>query len=235
MRRIGIIGGMSWYSTLEYYTVINTEVQRRLGGHHSAGLLVHSLDFDAVRACQLAGDWAAAGRILADAAAGLEGAGAEAVLIGTNLMHKVAPAVEDRVGIPLLHIGDAIGRSARDEGCETLGILGTRWTMTEPFYSERLTRHGVETVIPDAGGRDEIDAIIFDELTQGIVTDASRIQLAEHVTDLADRGADAVVLACTELELSLHAEDAVIPLIPSARIHALAAVEFMLADEPDPR
>lgn len=229
MRRIGIIGGMSWYSTAEYYRVINTLVQERLGGHASADLVIRSLDFSPVREAQLAGDWDAAGRMLATAACELESAGAELVLIATNLMHKVAPAVESAVGIPLLHIADAVGDAARAEGFATLGLLGTRWTMEEPFYSERLARQGIEVVIPGASEREEVDAIVFDELTQGVVTDASRIRLAAIVEELEAAGAEAIVLGCTELELSLEPDDVGVPLLPSAAVHARAAVDAALA------
>ncbi|MFH5823813.1 aspartate/glutamate racemase family protein [Georgenia sp. AZ-5] len=231
MRTIGLIGGMSWYSTAEYYKVINTEVQRRLGGHHSARLLMSSLDFEEVRALQLCEDWAGAGELLADAARRLEGAGAELVLIGTNLMHKVAGAVEDAVSVPLLHIGDAVGAAATAAGYRTVGLVGTRWVMAEAFYADRLARHGITTVVPAAGDQEMIDRFIFDELTQGVVTDDSRRAYVRALGSLAGTGCDAVVLACTEIELLLSPADSPLPLLDSMRCHALAAAEAALAQD----
>lgn len=226
MRRIGLIGGMSWHSTLQYYRVLQEETARRYGGHASAPVTIDSLDFAAVRALQLAGDWQAAGALLADSASRLEAAGADVVLIATNLMHKVAPAVEAAVGIPLLHIADAVAAAAPGP---TLGLLGTRWTMEEPFYADRLARHGLTTLTPGAPVRAEIDAVVFDELTQGIVSDRARTVLAAAATDLARRGADAVILGCTELELALRRGDVAVPLIDSMRTHALAALDAAMA------
>jgi len=230
MRTIGLIGGMSWYSSAEYYRVINAEVQRRLGGHHSAELVMVSLDFDVIRACQVAGDWARAGQLLADAGRRLEQAGADVVLIGTNLMHKVAEDVETAIGVPLLHIGDAVGRTAVEAGHRTVGILGTRWVMSEPFYADRLARHGVRAVVPPEEERGMIDQIIFDELTRGIVSDVSRRRYVRVLEGLRAAGADAVVLACTEIELLIGPEDSPLPVIDSMRAHALHAVEAALED-----
>ena len=228
MQTIGLIGGMSWYSTAEYYRVINTEVQRRLGGHHSARIVMSSLDFHEVRDFQLREDWAGAGELLADSARRLEGAGADFVMIGTNLMHKVADAVAAAVAVPLLHIGDAVGAAAARAGHRTLGLVGTRWVMSEPFYADRLARHGVATTVPAAEDREMLDRIIFDELTQGIVTDASREAFVRVLSSLADAGAEAVVLACTEIELLVAQEDSPLPLIDSMQAHALHASELAL-------
>ncbi|WP_448073942.1 aspartate/glutamate racemase family protein [Georgenia yuyongxinii] len=226
MRTIGLIGGMSWYSTAEYYKVINTEVQRRLGGHHSARLLLCSLDFDEVRGLQLREDWDGAGELLADAARRLERAGADLVLIATNLMHKVAGPVEAALGVPLLHIGDAVGAAAVAAGHRRLGLLGTRWVMAESFYADRLARHGVTCVVPAPAQRELVDRVIFDELTQGVVTEESRQAVRGVLDDFVGAGADAVVLACTELELLLGPEDSPLPLVDSMRAHALRAVEL---------
>ncbi|MBO0901640.1 amino acid racemase [Cellulomonas sp. zg-ZUI22] len=229
MRTLGVIGGMSWYSTVEYYRIVNSLVQERLGGHHSAHLLLESLDFAQVRELQLADDWDAAGALLADAGRRLEAAGADAVLIATNLMHKVAPAVEAALDVPLLHIADAVAEVATAAGHRTLGVLGTRWVMAEPFYADRLARHGIATLVPDAPAQEEVDRIIFDELTQGHAPERSRARLQEVVTDLSAAGADAVVLACTELELALPPDGGPVPLIASARVHAEAAAAYALA------
>ncbi|WP_127131571.1 aspartate/glutamate racemase family protein [Georgenia sp. SYP-B2076] len=228
MQTIGIIGGMSWYSTAEYYRVINAEVQRRLGGHHSARIVLSSLDFQEVRDLQEREDWAGAGELLSDAAVRLEAAGADFVLIGTNLMHKVADAVEASIGVPLLHIGDAVGAAATSKGCRTLGLVGTRWVMSEPFYADRLARHGVATTVPAPEDREMIDRVIWDELTQGIVTDTSRQAYARVLASLARAGAEAVVLACTEIELLIKPGDSPLPLIDSMHVHALRAAELAL-------
>ncbi|MCC2334380.1 aspartate/glutamate racemase family protein [Cellulomonas wangsupingiae] len=229
MRTLGVIGGMSWYSTAEYYRIVNSVVQERLGGHHSAHLLLESLDFAQVRELQLADDWDAAGALLADAGRRLQAAGADAVLIATNLMHKVAPAVEAALDVPLLHIADAVAEVATAAGHRTLGVLGTRWVMAEPFYADRLARHGIATLVPDAPAQEEVDRIIFDELTQGSAPEGSRARLRGVVADLRAAGADAVVLACTELELALPPDDGPVPLIASARVHAEAAAAYALA------
>jgi aspartate racemase len=228
MRKIGLIGGMSWHSTVEYYRLINDVVSTELGGHHSARLVLESLDFDQVRALQLAEDWDGAGRLLADAGRRLCAAGADTVLICTNLMHKVAPAVEDAIDVPLLHIGDAVAAQARDQGIDTVGLLGTAWVMREAFYADRLARHGVRTVSPDEADRGLVDRVVFDELTQGVVCDASRAEYVRVIESLAAAGAQAVVLACTEIGLLVRPEDSPIPLIDSAHAHAEAAARFAL-------
>ena len=229
MRTIGLVGGMSWYSTLEYYRVINTEVQRRRGGHASASVALQSLDFETVRRCQRTEDWAAAGRLLGADAQRCEAGGADVVLICTNLMHKVAEAVAASVHVPLLHIADAVAAEADRHGWTRLGLLGARWVMEETFYAERLAAHGISVVTPDEAGRAMVDGVIFDELTQGRVEPASRTAYAEVVSDLAASGAEAVVLGCTEIGLLLAAADSPLPLIDSMQAHALAAVDFALA------
>jgi aspartate racemase len=228
MQRIGVIGGMSWYSTAEYYRVINERVQERLGGHHSADLLVHSLDFGEIRQCQIDGDWEQAGKIMAASAAGLVGAGAQLVLLATNLMHKAAGAIEDAIPVPFLHIADAVGQEAGRLGARRLGLLGTSPVLEEQFYAERLARHGVETVVPDALSRARLDEIIFSELTVGEVRPESQAKLRGALERLAADGAEAVALACTELELAITAADSPVPLIATARTHARAAADRAL-------
>jgi aspartate racemase len=230
VRTVGLIGGMSWYSTLEYYRVINTEVQRRRGGHASAQVALQSLDFAAVRRCQETEDWAAAGRLLGDAARRCEAGGADVVLICTNLMHKVADAVAAAVDVPLLHIADAVAAQAARHGFSRLGLLGARWVMEETFYAERLAAHGIAVVTPDAAGRELVDRVIFAELTQGRIEPDSRAAYARVVRDLAGQGAEAVVLGCTEIGLLLSPADSPLPLIDSMEAHALAAVDFALAE-----
>jgi aspartate racemase len=229
MQRIGVIGGMSWYSTAEYYRVINERVQERLGGHHSADLLVHSLDFGEIRQCQIDGDWERAGKIMAASAAGLVGAGAQLVLLATNLMHKAAGAIEDAIPVPFLHIADAVGQEAGRLGARRLGLLGTSPVLEEQFYAERLAVHGVETVVPDALSRARLDEIIFGELTVGDVRPESQAKLRGALDRLAADGAEAVALACTELELAITAADSPVPLIATAHTHARAAADRALA------
>ena len=228
MQRIGVIGGMSWYSTAEYYRVINECVQDRLGGHRSADLLVHSLDFGEIRRCQIDGDWARAGKIMAASAAGLVDAGAQLLVLATNLMHKAAGAIEE-LSVPFLHIADAVAHEATRLGAHRVGVLGARPVMEEGFYGERLARHGIAALVPDAPTRGRIEAIIFDELTVGDVRPESAAVLMAAVERLADDGAEAVALACTELELAVLDADSPVPLVPTARVHARRAAEFALA------
>lgn len=225
---LGLIGGMSWHSTVDYYRLINSAVAEALGGHHSADIVMASLDFDRVRACQVAEDWAGADLLLADAARRLEGAGAGSVLICTNLMHKCAPAVEAAVGVPLLHIGDAVARAARARGASTLGVVGARWTMEDTFYADRLARHDITTLVPSPADREMVDRVIFDELTRGTVREESRAAYAATFADLASRGAEAIVLACTEIQMLTSDADSPVPLIDSMAAHASYAAEHAL-------
>lgn len=231
MSTLGLIGGMSWHSTAHYYRRLNEEVAAARGGHASAHLLLESLDFAAVREHQEREDWAGAGRLLADAGRRLESAGADAVLICTNLMHKVAGDVEAAVGVPLLHIGDAVAAAA-PAGATRVGIVGARWTMTDPFYAERLARHGIDVVVPDAAERDLVDRVVFEELTRGVVRAESRTAYAGVFASLADRGADAIVLACTEIGLLVGADDSPVPLVDSMEAHATYAAAYALGALP---
>jgi aspartate racemase len=220
METLGLIGGMSWHSTATYYRIINEVVSSARGGHASARIALQSLDFAEIRDCQVAGDWDRAAALLAEAGQRCVQSGATTVAICTNLMHKVAPQVEAALDVPLAHIGDAVATEATRQGWTTLGILGTRWVMEEDFYADRLARHGVGVVVPDAATRERVDTIVFDELTQGIVRDISRALYVETIQRLADQGADAVVLACTEIGLLVRPEDSPLPLIDSAEVHA---------------
>lgn len=231
MRRIGLLGGMSWHSSIEYYTKINTAVAERLGGHHSAQILLDSTDFSDIRVFQLAEDWAGADASLAATAQRLRDGCAEAVAIATNLMHKCAPAIESTVDVPLIHIVDSIATMARDRGYSTLAVLGTKWTMLDGFYTERLEAHGIATLVPDEETCLEVDQIIFDELTQGLFTDTSRARYVEIMNDLKARGADAVALSCTEIGLLVPPETAPLPAIDSVDAHVAAIVEWMMAEE----
>jgi aspartate racemase len=228
MKTIGLIGGLSWYSTVGYYQVINEQVQTRLGGHASAQIALQSLDFSRVREMQQRGAWDEAGALLADAGRRCEAAGADLLLICSNLMHRVADDVQDAVDIPLLRITDAIASQARSEGHSRLGVLGTSWTMEEDFYVGSLARAALDVVVPDAGDRGLVDRVIFDELTQGEVRPESRAEYARIAGDMAGSGAEAIVLACTEIELLLRPEDTPVPLLDSMRVHAEAAVDAAL-------
>ena len=229
-RPLGLIGGMSWESTLTYYQVINRETQDRLGGVSSARIFMDSLDFAPIEARQSQDDWEGLGRIMATSARTLERAGAGLVLICTNTMHRVAPAVEGAISIPLLHIADATAQALCGDGIKTVGLLGTAYTMEQDFYTGRLTdRFGLEVLTPGAEDRAEIHRIIFQELVRGIIDPRSRARYLQVVDDLAARGAQAVILGCTEIGLLLTPETTGVPLYDTARLHALAAVNWSLA------
>jgi len=230
MRTIGLLAGMSWESTVPYYRDINRYVSERLGGFHSARIVMWSVDFHRLEALASAGEWEEIGRILADRARRLEKAGADFIVLCTNTMHKVAPDIESAVDIPLLHIADAIGEAARESGIRTVGLLGTRFTMAEPFYRERLAmRHGLEVLIPTEEQREVVDRVIFDELVKGELSDASRAAYVGIIDDLVARGAEGVILGCTEIGLLVGSDDASVPLFDSAAIHARRAAELALA------
>lgn len=230
MKTIGLIGGLSWYSTSEYYRLINELVQQRLGGHTSARIVLQSLNFAEVRELQQSGDWSSAGRLLAQAGRRCQDAGADVVLICSNLMHKNAEDVIAALDVPLLHIGAAIADRAHTEGWSRLGLLGTRWVMEEDFYLGPLRMSGLDVRVPDAADRAMIDRVIFDELTQGHVEEASRAQYTRAIAALAADGAEAVVLGCTEIELLVRPEDSTLPVLDSMRVHAEAAAGYALAD-----
>ncbi len=226
MKTAGLIGGMSWESTLIYYRLMNQGVAQRLGGHHSAALLLASVDFADIEACQAAGEWHRAGELLADTARRLESAGADFLILCTNTMHKVAPAIEAAVSIPLLHIVAPTIAACRATGHRRVGLLGTRFTMEDDFYRVEFERAGIDVIVPPANERDLLHRIIFDELVHGTVARASVGQV-EHIIDtLQRRGADAVVLGCTELGL-LDCR-AKVQLLDTTVLHAQAAVELAL-------
>jgi len=230
MRTIGLIGGMSWESTVPYYQHINRIIGEKLGGLHSARLVLHSIDFHDLEILQHEGRWDEAGEMLAGAAASLERAGADCLLICANTMHKVAPAVEAAVRIPLLHIADATGEAVRRRGIRRVGLLGTKFTMEETFYRSRLSeRFGLDVIIPGAEARDVVHAVIYEELCRGIIADTSRDRYRQIVKDLQAAGAEGVILGCTEIGLLLGDEDAEVPLFDTTRLHAEAAAAFALA------
>ncbi len=230
MKTIGLIGGMSWESTALYYQIINREVGRRLGGLHSARVNLVSLDFEDLAHRQRSDDWSGMAGILCDAARRLSQSGAQCLLIGTNTMHQVAPEVQAATDLPLLHIADITADAILAQGLRKVGLMGTRFTMERRFYLERLARHGVECVVPDEAQRQEIHRIIFGELFLGQVREASRRWLSACIDSLRDQGAEGVVLGCTELPLILRPEDSGLPVFDTTALHALAAVDFALAD-----
>jgi aspartate racemase len=231
MRVIGLLGGMSWESTAQYYRCVNAAVRDRLGGLHSARVAMYSVDFDAVERLQQAGDWEEAARLLARAAQRVERAGADILLLCTNTMHRVAPAIEAAVSIPLLHIADAAAEAVAAAGIRTVGLLGTRFTMSEAFYRERLERTcSLRVLTPDATAQEELHRIIYDELCQGQIREASRARYLGAIDALARRGAGGVILGCTEIGLLVEPEHAPVPLFDTTRIHAQRAVEWALAD-----
>ncbi len=229
MRLLGVLGGMSWTSTAEYYRLLNHGVATRLGGLHSASLLLHSLDFQPVAAMQHDGDWAGTARVLVDAAQGLERAGAEGLLVATNTMHKVADEITGATGIPLLHIADATAGRLLADGRGTVGLLATAFTMEQDFYTGRLRDHGLEVVVPDEAERADVHRIIYDELCQDVVREESRDRYREVMAGLARRGAEGIILGCTEITLLVDAGDSPVPLYDTTAIHAQAAVDWMLA------
>ncbi len=229
MKTIGLLGGMSWESSIEYERIINTEVRRRLGGVHSADLLIRSYDFDRIEALQEASDWDGAGRILAQDAARLEEAGAGLIVLATNTMHKVAPEIEAAVTVPLLHIADATADAVHRAGIESVALLGTRYTMEQDFYRGRLVDRGLDVMVPDVADRELIHGVIFDELVQGRVETGSKLQFLEVIDRLYQHGAEGVVAGCTEIELLVTPDDIDRPYFPTTRIHAIAAVDAALA------
>lgn len=230
MKTLGILGGMSWESTQHLYALVNRGVAARLGGLHSAQLVLHSVDFAPIAALQSAGDWAAAGQVLGEAAAGLARAGAQALVIATNTMHLVATDVERAAGLPVLHIVDATGEALRAAGVRRAGLLATRFTMEQGFYRDRMReRFDIDVITPDEAGRGEVHRMIYEELCRGRFEAGSREALRAQVAALADRGAQAAILGCTELGLLLPAgSPAALPLFDSTELQARAAVDWML-------
>ncbi|SEC73468.1 aspartate racemase [Nocardioides exalbidus] len=228
MRTIGLLGGMSWESSALYYQVVNEAVRERLGGYHSARVLMASVDFAEVEAMQSAGDWDAAGAMLAAEAAALEAAGADCLVLCTNTMHKVAGAIEAATSVPLIHIVDVTAAAIRSAGPSQVALLGTRFTMEQPFVRERLESHGLSVLVPAGDDLELVHRVIYDELVHGVVREESREQYVDVVRRLAARGAEGVVLGCTEIELLIGADDVEVPVFATTRLHALAAVDFAL-------
>ena len=229
MRTLGLLGGMSWESTIPYYRILNRCVRDRLGGHHSAPLLLSSVDFAPIQAMQAVSDWDGAAQLLGGKAWSLANAGAEALLLCTNTMHCVAEQIEQISGLPLLHIADCTASAIKRAGLERIGLLGTRYTMELDFYAERLRRrHGIEVLVPEASDRELVHRVIFDELCQGQILASSRLSYLRIIQAMVADGAEGVLFGCTEIGLLLDPEEISVPTFDSASLHARAGADFIL-------
>jgi aspartate racemase len=229
MKRIGLIGGMSWESSLLYYKLINEGIRAQLGGFNSADCVMHSVNFAEIEAMQQSGHWDEAGILLAKSAQNLQQAGADCIVLCTNTMHKVADVICDAVSLPFIHIADATAEAIRLAGYTQVGLLGTRFTMDENFYTGRLTdKYGLNVLLPDADGRKIVNSVIFDELVRGMIRDESREAYIQQIQSLADRGAQAVILGCTEIGMLIKPEHSPIPTFDTTILHAASAVAFAL-------
>jgi aspartate racemase len=229
VKTIGLIGGMSWESTVPYYRIVNEEVKKHLGGLHSAKVVLYSVDFHDVEQMQHSGDWDSAGALLADAARSVQAAGADFLVLCTNTMHKVASSIESAVGIPVLHIADGTAEEIRRAGVSRVGLLGTRFTMEQAFYKDRLSqRHGLQVIVPQPQDRETVHRIIYEELCLGRVLDASRNEYRRIMEQLVAQGAEAIILGCTEISLLVGRTDASVPLFDTTAIHARKAAEWAL-------
>jgi len=230
MKTLGLLGGMSWESSIEYERIINRAVRERLGGTHSADLIVRSFDFDSIERLQMVDDWAGAARLLGDSALDLERFGAEAIVLCTNTMHRVADEIAAAINVPLLHIADPTSDAILTAGIDSVALLGTRYTMEHEFLRSRLAARGISVVVPDEPDRSTVHNIIFDELVRGVVSDSSRVTVVDTIARLVTAGANGVVAGCTEIELLVRPSDIAVPLFPTAYLHATAAAEWALAE-----
>ncbi|SHI13490.1 aspartate/glutamate racemase family protein [Desulfosporosinus lacus] len=228
MKTIGLIGGMSWESSSEYYRIINEEVKNRLGGLHSAKCVLYSVDFEEIEICQRNGEWGKAAQILANAARSLEKAGADFIVICTNTMHKVADDIQAGISIPLLHIADITAEQVLLNGIKTVGLLGTRYTMEQDFYKSRLENRSIKVLIPKETDREIVNTVIYKELCLGQIIDSSRVSYKRIIEDLIKQGAEGIILGCTEIGLLVKSEDSTVPLYDTTLIHAIGAVNFSL-------
>ncbi|CNL32658.1 putative aspartate/glutamate racemase [Yersinia enterocolitica] len=229
MKILGLIGGMSWESTIPYYRMINQQVKAQLGGLHSAKIILYSVDFHEIEQLQAKGDWHTAAKILSDAAVSLKRAGAEVVVVCTNTMHKVADDIEAASGLPLLHIADATAAQIKQQGINKIGLLGTRYTMEQDFYRGRLTeKHDIEVITPDSADREIINRIIYEELCLGVIKDSSRQEYRRIMGKLEQQGVQGIIFGCTEITLLVNAQDAHVPVFDTTAIHATAAAEYAL-------
>ena len=228
MKRLGLLGGMSWESSIEYERWINEEIRGRLGGTASADLVIRSFNFADIEAMQESDDWDAAARTLAEAASDLQASGAEGILLCTNTMHRVYDEVQAAVAVPMLHIADATAAAVRAQGISRVALLGTRYTMEQPFYADRLRAAGLEVSVPEEPDRTMIHAVIYAELVRGVVSPDSKRQYLRAIDRLVESGAEGVIAGCTEIELLVGPEDVRVPYFPTAYLHAQAAARFAL-------
>jgi aspartate racemase len=230
LKTIGLIGGMSWESTAHYYQQINEQIKQRLGGLHSARIVLYSVDFHDIERLQAAGRWNEAGECLAAAARALVAAGAEFLVVCTNTMHKVAPAIEAAAGIPLLHIADATAEAVRSAGIGRIGLLGTRFTMEQDFYRGRLeSAHGLQVLVPDDAERTIVHEVIYNELCLGVINESSRVAYRDIIRRLVAQGAEGIILGCTEIGMLVSPADSPVPVFDTTAIHASGAVEYCLS------
>ncbi len=228
MKTIGLIGGMSWESTIPYYRIINEGVKEKLGGLHSAKIILYSVEFDEIEKCQSLNQWAKSAEILGDAAKKLESAGADFILICTNTMHKVAPEIQDMISVPIIHIADATADKLQEVNINKVALLGTKYTMTEDFYKERLIKRGFDVLIPDVDDINKVNDIIFNELCVGEIKEDSQDEFYRIIDALKNKGAEAVILGCTEIGLLVQQENSSLPVFDTTVIHANKAVELAL-------
>ncbi|CNL75693.1 putative aspartate/glutamate racemase [Yersinia intermedia] len=229
MKVLGLIGGMSWESTIPYYRMINQHVKEQLGGLHSAKIILYSVDFHEIEQLQTKGDWQTAGQVLSDAALSLKSAGAEVIVVCTNTMHKVADDIETASGLPLLHIADATAAQIKQQGINKIGLLGTRYTMEQDFYRGRLIeKHDIAVITPNSADREIINRIIYEELCLGIISETSRQEYRRIIGHLEEQGAQGIIFGCTEITLLVNAQDATVPVFDTTAIHAKAAAQYAL-------
>ena len=229
MKTIGLVGGLSWYSTLDYYRIINELVNKRLGENEAAKIILYSVNYGEIVKLTKSNNWEAITTIIADAAKKIEAAGADCLLIGANTMHKIAESVAGQINIPLIHIADAAAKAVMEKGISTVALLGTKYTMQLPFYKERLLKHGIHTLIPNEEGVQMVNTTIYEELGKGLVLPQTKTKYLELINDLATEGAKGVILGCTEIPLLIKEGDCAIPVFDTAYLHAKAAVDFALA------
>ena len=228
MKTIGLIGGMSWESTVTYYQEINEKIKENLGGLNSAKIIMHSVNFAEIEKCQLSGDWDKCADILGDIAISLEKAGADFILICTNTMHKVVPQIQPKVSIPFIHIAEATAEKLKEEGITKVGLLGTRYTMTQEFYKDKLIDSGICVVIPNEEDIETVNHIIFKELCVGIVKEESKQKYIEIINKLVEQGAQGIILGCTEIGLLINQDDVDVKIFDTTLIHSEKAVQLAL-------
>lgn len=231
MKTIGLLGGMSWESTMTYYQLINEEVKKRLGGFHSAKILLYSVDFHEIEECQAKGDWNRSAEILAEAAQSLERAGADFLVICTNTMHKIAPQIQSRIHIPILHIAEATVEKLTEHHIQRVALLGTQYTMQEDFYKQKLQEADIEVLVPDQRDMELVNDVIYHELCLGKINNRSKQEYLRIIQSLADQGAEGVILGCTEIGLLIQQQDTVLPVFDTTLIHGMKAVEKALQEE----